>query len=166
MAKFPATIIIRHRRENLKKCSLRGLETRDDLDFYTYPNPTLPDLSNYCMLCVDAPELRGGESFGLFLLDATWRLAEVMERNLPLPPVRRSLPRFKTAYPRRQEEPFGLATVEALFAAHFILGRPVDGLLDNYYWKDDFIQLNHEWFNLPISSPRVPSSSIGCEARS
>ena len=140
MANFVQTIIVRHRRENRKKCSLRGLEKRPDLTFFTYPRCTLPDLSSYLLLTTDAPPLQPDETKGLMLLDGSWKMAARMERNLPLPTVRRSLPRVQTAYPRRQEEPYGLATVEALFLAYLILGRPVDGLLDHYHWKELFYQ--------------------------
>jgi len=57
MELFLPTVILRHRRENLKKCSLRGLEERADMRFYTYPTSTLPDLSSYVLLGMDAPTL-------------------------------------------------------------------------------------------------------------
>ena len=36
----------------------------------------------------------------------------------------------------------GLASVEALFAAYRILGRPTDGFLDHYHWAAEFLHLN------------------------
>jgi pre-rRNA-processing protein TSR3 len=36
----------------------------------------------------------------------------------------------------------GLASVEALYLAHHILGRPVEGLLDHYHWAAEFLELN------------------------
>lgn len=143
------TIILRHRRENLKKCSLRGLEGRTDLRFLTYPIDPLPDMSSYFLLAVGAPELtREDAQNGIFLIDATWNLAEPIRRQCPPLPMR-SLPAgFVTAYPRRQtgcEDPQkGLASIEALYLAHLILGRPVFNLLDNYYWKDAFLELNRK----------------------
>lgn len=144
----PPTVILRHRRENLKKCSLRGLENRSDLIFYTYPVDVLPDLSHYLLLKVGAPPLgEADRERGLFLIDATWRLAPIMEKQLPWKLETRSLPiGLKTAYPRKQTEcpnpDEGLASVEALYAAHRILGRPYETLLDHYYWKEYF--LHHE----------------------
>ena len=141
------TLILRHRRENLKKCSLRGLEKREDLRFFTYPKHPLPDLANYILLKVGSPELSPEDSDkGIFLIDSTWRLAPVMERQCKNT-FTRSLPAaFCTAYPRRQtacESPDeGLASVEALFLAHFILGKPTEGLLDHYHWKEAFLSLN------------------------
>ena len=147
---FPPTIILRHRRENLKKCSLRGLESRADFCFYTYPIDTLPDLSQYCLLSMDAPPLsEEDQDCGIFLIDATWRYAECMLRQLPQPHQfkQRSIPSgIRTAYPRRQEDcpdpEQGLASVEALYIAYRLLGRDTEGLLDNYYWKETFLNKN------------------------
>jgi len=58
----------------------------------------------------------------------------------------RSLHGFRTAYPRVSKHGTdpenGLASVEALFVAHHLLGRPTDGLLDHYRWAEEFLQLN------------------------
>lgn len=137
-------MILRHRRENLSKCSLRGLEKRDDLAFYTYPVHKLPDLSNYLLLQVGAPLLSiEDRDRGVLLIDGTWRLAEVMAKQLPLKLEARSLPsHFKTAYPRKPNPESGLASVEALFIAHRILGRSTENLLDHYYWKELFMKIN------------------------
>lgn len=142
---FSPTIILRHRRENLKKCSLRGLELRDDMRFYTYPSDVLPSLNGYVMLDFEAPLLTiDDQNLGLFLIDATWKYAEVMARQVKEPVLRRSLPKhYRTAYPRRQDDCIdpkrGLASVEALYIAYKILGRDVSGLLGNYHWKDQFL---------------------------
>lgn len=138
------TLLMRHRRENLKKCSLFGLEGRSDLHFLTYPKDPWPDLSSYLLLKVGAPTLTfADKEWGILILDGTWRLASLMERQCP-PIETRSLPwQFCTAYPRRQTEcpdpQKGLASVEALYLAHWILGRSVKGLLDRYFWKKKFL---------------------------
>lgn len=145
MISFMPTIILRHRRENLKKCSLRGLESRGDMQFFTYPQDSLPDLSHHLMLDLNAPPLSPADNhLGLFLLDATWRYAEVMARQITLPTIRRSIPsHFRTAYPRRQDDcsdpERGLASVEALYIAYSLLGHDTSGLLDHYHWKDQFL---------------------------
>jgi len=65
-----------------------------------------------------------------------------------LPPMeQRSLPSYlRTAYPRRQtgcpNPNTGLASVEALYAAFLILGRPTTTILDHYYWKNTFLSIN------------------------
>jgi pre-rRNA-processing protein TSR3 len=146
---FPKTVIVRHRKENLKKCSLRGLEGREDLYFSKYHTPILPNLEGYVLLDLEGPPLSSQDrDKGLVLLDGTWRYASKMRENIPflddLP--KRSLPLAYTAYPRRQEdcsEPErGLASVEALYLAYCILERDAEGLLDHYYWKDQFLQKN------------------------
>jgi len=143
---FPPTTILRHRRENLKKCSLRGLEPRADFRFFTYPGDPLPDLSGYVLLTLGAPELSEQDAGrGLFLIDGTWRYAAKMAAAIPKENLElRSLPAaLRTAYPRQQNDcpdpERGLASIEALFAAYKILGRDTAGLLDNYYWKDHFL---------------------------
>ena len=144
---FLPTYIMRHRKENLKKCSLRGLEGRDDCVFFTYTTAVLPDLSSYVVLAMNAPPLTAADAeYGLFLIDGTWRYAETMLKFVESKgPVRkRSLVSgYKTAYPRRQDDcpnpEEGLASVEALYLAYLTLGRNPEGLLDFYYWKDEFL---------------------------
>lgn len=150
MIPHPPTVVYRHRRENLKKCSLRGLEADKEFRFYTYPKHPLPPLKNYLLLAMDAPPLtKEDSSKGILLVDATWKLASVMLANVPLEGVvPRSLPtHFRTAYPRRQEDcqnpSEGLASIEALYIAFTLLGREADFLLENYYWRDSFLEKNH-----------------------
>lgn len=140
--------ILRHRRENLKKCSLRGLEGRPGLSFYTYPIDLLPDVSHCLLLKVGAPPLTTADAGrDLLLIDGTWRLAAIMEKQLPHPLEERSLPEgWRTAYPRKQTDcpdpKLGLASAEALFAACLALGQSTEGLLDRYYWKELFLKRN------------------------
>ncbi len=150
MQQFPKTIILRHRRENLKKCSLRGLESRADFQFYRYPTDPLPDLKDYILLTLKAPPLtKADDSNGLFVLDSTWRYADPMLRSIPAKEtmIERSLPAdFRTAYPRRQDDcsdpERGLASIEAIFAAYVVLGRDPAGLLEGYYWREAFLEKN------------------------
>ncbi len=121
-----------------------------DFRFFTYPQDELPDLSTYVLLTLDAPPLSIEDlDKGLFLIDGTWRYAELMQKQLPEPHLfqKRSLPgNFQTAYPRKQTDCLdpsrGLASIEALFAAYLILGRSTQGLLDQFYWKDQFLSKN------------------------
>ncbi len=138
------TLIIRHKKENLKKCSLRHLERDSSLIFKSYPTDQI-SFEGYLHLKVDAPTLSFADcNYRLLLIDATWRLAAKMEQVLSLPTHGRSLPRsLQTAYPRRQDQENGLASVEALYVAHLILGRPYEHLLNYYYWKEPFLAKNH-----------------------
>jgi len=148
-------IIIRHRKENLKKCSLRPVELSEPerLQFYTYPR----DFSksevffpkNAALLHIKGKELDSTMKRPLILLDGTWRYSEVMYTMIPsiqtLPTF--SLPvDWRTAYPRRQEDcddpTRGLASIEALYIACLITQRDTNGLLDGYYWKESFLELN------------------------
>lgn len=150
MQTFPATLVIRHRRENLKKCSLRGLEVRQDFIFTRYPEPNLPLLDGYMILALDAPPLTKTDAkLGLVVLDGTWRYAQRMQDNIPALSKleRRSLPSsLITAYPRRQDDcqdpERGLASIEAIYAAYVILGRNTEGILDLYHWKEEFLREN------------------------
>jgi len=145
------TLILRHRKENLKKCSLRSLEKRNDFHFVRYPCKVLPDLTGYCLLTIDAPLLsEQDKELGLFLIDGTWKYAQTMEKSIPkdAPLIKRSLPsHFRTAYPRYQtacsEPERGLASIEALYIAFLLTNRSCEGLLENYHWKEEFLNMNY-----------------------
>jgi pre-rRNA-processing protein TSR3 len=150
MSYYLPTIIWRHRKENLKKCSLKNLETRQDLLFFTYPKDPLPDLSNYIVLSLNhSPLTSEDKNKGLFFIDATWAYAQKMLEVVPNIKnlEKRSLPaNFQTAYPRKQTlcpcPEQGLATLEAIYLSYLITGRNVDGLLDHYHFKSDFLKKN------------------------
>ncbi|NGX50811.1 MAG: hypothetical protein K1060chlam2_00662 [Chlamydiae bacterium] len=148
MSLFLPTIIVRHRKENLKKCSLHGLETREDLHFYSYPTDPLPNSEGHLLLTMDgAPLSYEDRNNGLYLLDGTWKYAEVMHRQLKGRSIARSIPKeYRTSYPRKQPDcpnpERGLASVEALFIAYHILGHETAGLLDHYYWREEFLRVN------------------------
>lgn len=142
----PPTIIVRDGHENPKKCSVWPLRGLPGLVFLHYPLKQRPPLDGYIRLAAEGPELTAADAAcGILLLDASWRWAERMQRDfLDVPP--RSLQGFKTAYPRvskRGTDPDnGLASVEALFLAHHLLGRATTHLLDHYRWADEFLRLN------------------------
>lgn len=143
---FPITIIVRHTHENPKKCSILPLKGRPDLLFLNYPVRERPPLEGYVRLAADGPELSVEDTgYGLLLLDGSWRWAGAMTRDFAdVPP--RSLKGWKTAYPRSSkmgtDPDNGLASVEALYAAYHILGRPTAGLLEHYRWAEEFLRLN------------------------
>jgi len=147
------TLIFRHRRENLKKCSLRGLESRPDLQFLTYPPKTFPDLSSHILLHFEGPILSEEDRHApLLLIDGTWKYSASMLKNIEQKVIlqKRSLPaHFRTAYPRRQPDcPFpdrGLASVEALYIAYLLTKKDPTGLLDHYHFKDLFLEKNHSF---------------------
>lgn len=152
MQTFPPTTVIRHRKENLKKCSLRGLEKRNDFLFFTFPKDDLPIFENYVMLAMDGPVLSEEDrDRGLLIIDGTWRYAAQMVKAVDHSQkiIRRTLPsHFRTAYPRRQEDcpdpERGLSSLEAIYAAYSILCRDRSGLLDGYYWREQFLSQNSQ----------------------
>ena len=152
---FPPTLVIRHRKENLKKCSLRGLENRPDFSFLSYPIEELPSLDSYVLLTIDAPPLDSSDAQnGLLVLDATWRYAEKMfdwvQQKASIK-LRSIPPQCRTAYPRCQTAcPFPeqcLASIEAIYIAYTILKRDPSQLLDQYYWKEEFIRKNKSFLD-------------------
>ena len=88
----------------------------------------------------------GGVGLGLFVIDCSWRRLPRIGRAVVDAPTRRALPPLETAYPRKSrtfEDPRrGLATVEALYAASALLGRPDPTLLDGYRFAEAFLERN------------------------
>lgn len=142
----PITIIVRHPRENPRKCSVIPLQGREDIRFLPYPTIEPVALDGYIRLAADGPELSSADrQYGILLLDGSWRASNKMVTHFEAVPPR-SLHGWKTAYPRVSrfgtDPDNGLASVEALYIAYHILGRRVDGLLDHYHWGAQFLELN------------------------
>lgn len=143
---YPKTVLIIHPKEKRVKCSLEPLRGRPDLCFMDFSTKQPIELSGYVRLSVDGLPLTGADTkCGILLIDGSWRHAARMhEQFAAVPP--RSLAGFRTAYPRVSKlfhDPAeGLASVEALYIAYRVLGRPTDGLLDAYFWREQFLRLN------------------------
>jgi pre-rRNA-processing protein TSR3 len=143
---YPPTLIVRHTKENPRKCSVLPLRGRPDLIFLNYPVKERPLLEGYIRLAAEGPELTAADAArGVLLLDGSWRWAAGMTRAFAdVEP--RSLHGYQTAYPRVSklgtDPDNGLASVEALFVAYHILGRPTEGLLDHYHWRAEFLRIN------------------------
>jgi len=142
------TIIYRHRKENRKKCTLTPLEKSSDYLFLTYPTDTI-DHPDTLLLSLEGKELSTADrDKNLLILDSLWRYLPKMQKSLP-PLETRSLPKgFRTAYPRKQDDcqdpARGLASIEAIYIANTILQKEKDHLLDHYYFKKRFLELNNE----------------------
>lgn len=142
----PPTVIVVHPKERRSKCSVEPLRPRDDFLFFTFPDPVTAPLDGYIRLGLGGDVLTEADADrGLFVLDGTWKLAARMEPMFADIPIR-TLPPVETAYPRVSkvfDDPTGgLATVEAVYAALKIMGRDVEGILDDYHWKLPFLELN------------------------
>ncbi len=146
-ANHPPTIIVVHPKERRSKCSVEPLRGWDEFTFWKYPNPGDEPLDNYVRLGFGGPTISEADdgANGLLVLDGTWKLAGRMEAAFEDIPIR-SLPPTETAYPRKskiRDDPHGgLATIEAIFVAYQLLGRSTKGLLDDYYWRDRFLEMN------------------------
>jgi pre-rRNA-processing protein TSR3 len=138
------------------------LKGRADVVFLNYPARQPPALDGYVRLAADGPELSAADAgCGVLLLDGSWRWADAMERDFQhVPP--RALHGWRTAYPRVSklgtDPDNGLASIEALYLAYHLLGRPTSGLLDAYRWRDEFLRLNQ------LASEPRPSGSGPLEA--
>ena len=143
---FPPTIIVVHPKERRSKCSVQPLRGREGFVFWKFPRRGPEPVAGYVRLGLGGPQLTAADGeLGLLILDGTWRYAAAMERDYAEVPVR-SLGAWQTAYPRTSklfEDPAaGLATIEALVAAYVQMGRPIDGLLNGYQWREEFLAAN------------------------
>jgi len=144
----PPTIIVVHPKERKSKCTVQSLRARDDFLFWKFPRKEPDKLSGYFRLGMGGPQISEADAgSGLLVLDGTWRLAEKMEPDYEELPMR-SLPVWETAYPRVSKQfddpEVGLATIEAIFIAYHLMGYETEGLLDGYYWADEFLKRNRE----------------------
>jgi pre-rRNA-processing protein TSR3 len=143
---FPPTIIVVHPRENRAKCSVEPLRSRDGFLFWKHPQRGAESLDGYVRLGIGGEPLAPADrSLGLFVIDGTWKLAAEMEKAYADLPIR-SLHPWVTAYPRVSkifnDPTAGLATIEAIYAAYHQMSRSTEGLLNAYYWKDQFLTKN------------------------
>lgn len=138
-------VIIRHPRERRRKCTLSPLRHLPELTFINASPSLRFDASGFILLAPDAPPLSPRDPpLPLLLLDSTWQLLPSLNANLIGCPLPRSLPaNIRTAYPRiskiTTDPATGLASVEALFAARFLLNRPCLHLLRHYHWRLTFL---------------------------
>ncbi len=144
----PPTIIVVHPKERKSKCTVQPLRRRDDFLFWKFPRKEPEKLTGYVRLGMGGPQISEADAgSGLLVLDGTWRLAEKMEPAYEELPVR-SLPVWETAYPRVSKQfddpDVGLATIEAIFIAYHLMGYDTQGLLDEYYWAEEFLKRNQD----------------------
>ena len=142
------SIILRHPKERLSKCSLEPLRGKEGYTFFKAKAGLEVDVGGKIVLAVDAPPLSNRDSgHELVLLDSTWRLLPDLQRCLVGEPIYRSIPGdFITAYPRVSKIGYnpkgGLASIEALYLAIRLLGEDRPEMLNDYYWKEVFLDKN------------------------
>lgn len=147
------TLVLIHPKENLQKCSVWPVRDCPQLEVHRWTvgasNDLVGDGSDWVRLGLGGPPLTAEDGARrLLVLDATWRYAPVMEAEYARVPVR-SLPAgLVTAFPRRSklyaDPDAGLATIEAIDAAHRITGRSTQGLLAAYRWAAEWQDRNAE----------------------
>ena len=140
--------VVRHPRENVKKCSLRHLHGRPDFEFLTAVDGFSFDATGFILLEIDAPVVSPADAGKpILLLDSTWHLLPRVRAKITGNFIPRSLPSsIKTAYPRvskMHDDPHGgLATVEALYAALKFMGAPDFEIIKNYFFAEKFLKIN------------------------
>ncbi|MEM8711329.1 MAG: DUF367 domain-containing protein [Planctomycetota bacterium] len=141
-------LILRDPRESAKKCSLVPLRGTPGVEFREYDGDRTLDGGGRVLLD-PAGELISDADRGLplLVLDSSWRRLPKLAKTVVGETRRRRLPPLVTAYPRRSKDfddpSEGLASVEALYAALVLLGHTgIEFLLDDYRWKDEFLDRN------------------------
>ena len=87
---FPPTVIVRHRKENPRKCSILPLAGRSDVVFCHYPVKERPPLEGYVRLAkrylMKIDEIQGLVAEKRKILastDAQGKIAGLVRRNVP-----------------------------------------------------------------------------------
>ena len=145
--KYDVTVI-RHPRENLKKCSLRHLHEHPSFTFHKATDGFSFDATGFTLLDINAPAISIEDANRpILLLDSTWNLLPKVRAKVYGNYVARSLPpSILTAYPRvskMHDDPNGLATIEALYAALRAIGAPDISILKEYHFAKRFLEINN-----------------------
>lgn len=141
-------LIVRDARESTKKCTVAPLAGKPDITIRPWRRDRAIELPDVTFLHPDGEPLSPADAGRpLLLVDSSWHHLPQLLRDLRGNLTKRSIPAgFATAYPRKSrvfEDPTtGLASVEALFVALAILGDRRPELLDDYYFKDEFLKQN------------------------
>ncbi|MCO5143208.1 MAG: hypothetical protein M9962_08980 [Oligoflexia bacterium] len=143
--------ILIDKKENPHKCTIHPLKSREDFSIrYFSKNQKIQAFQADCLLHIDGQCLSNvSNNFqSLGLIDCTWRkVSGVLQRlEKPLPFLVKIPEGFQTAYPRKNQEgkdpSGGLATIEALFIAAAFCKKWDESLLDKYYFKQQFLDIN------------------------
>ncbi|MBE6412414.1 MAG: hypothetical protein E7036_07680 [Opitutales bacterium] len=139
--------VIRHPRENLKKCSLRHLHEHPNFTFHKAIDGFSFDATGFTLLEIDAPPISIEDANRpILLLDSTWHLLPKVRAKVYGNFVPRSLPpSILTAYPRiskMHDDPNGLATIEALYSALRAIASPDVSILKDYCFAKKFLEIN------------------------
>ena len=131
----------------MRKCSLTPLRGVEGIRFVDYRHDRRIWAGGRTLLHPQAEELTPLDGKGgLLIIDCAWRRVEKLLSTVEGEVHRRSLPVLQTAYPRRSKsypDPSrGLASIEALYAALFLMGRESPELLFGYPFAGEFLRSN------------------------
>jgi pre-rRNA-processing protein TSR3 len=149
------TFILYHPKERLSKCTLRPLWGRDGFTITTWPNTdVIPE--DVLLLHPDGKPITTADAGrAILLVDGTWRQALKMGKHLTHFEYR-SIPNFRTAFPRKSkvftDPDGGLASSEALFCAALLMGEHDESWLEGYYWREEFLARNKDYIEELIES--------------
>lgn len=148
--------ILIDKRENKRQCTIHPLRLRPDfsISYFDRGKSALPPLQSAVLLHTEGQSLEewGRENSrvnSVALIDCTWKKVPLVMARLtpPLPTLVKIPGSFQTAYPRKSKQEGldpegGLATIEALFITAAFLGNWDETLLDAYYFKSAFLEVN------------------------
>jgi pre-rRNA-processing protein TSR3 len=140
-------LILRDPRESTAKCSLTPLRGFPGVRFLTWKHDRRFDVGTRVLLHADGEEITAADAGRpLLLIDCAWRRVPTLLATCDGQLTLRRLPKLATAYPRKSltfaDPEQGLASIEALYAALALLGRPRADLLASYRWADGFLAAN------------------------
>ncbi len=140
-------LILRDPRESTAKCSLTPVRGFPGVRFLSWKHDRRFAVGERVLLHAEGElitELDAGRP--LLLIDCAWRRVPALLATCDGELTLRRLPRLATAYPRRsltfRDPDEGLASIEALYAALAMLGRPIPELLAGYRFADEFLRRN------------------------
>jgi pre-rRNA-processing protein TSR3 len=140
-------LILRDPRESTRKCSLTPLRGLPGIQFLTWKIERRFDVGSRILLHADGEEITAADAGRpLLLIDCAWRRVPQLLASCDGDLTLRRLPKLATAYPRKSltfvDPEQGLASIEALYAALALLGRPRADLMASYRWADEFLAQN------------------------
>jgi pre-rRNA-processing protein TSR3 len=140
-------LILRDPRESARKCSLTPLRGLERIRFASYDPARRLDAGGRILLHPEGRLLTPADAGrDLLLVDCSWRRVDRLLSTVAGELVPRRLPALRTAYPRASKQfadpAAGLASVEALYAALWILGERRPELLASYRWREQFLAAN------------------------
>lgn len=140
-------LILRDARESTAKCSLTPLRGFPGVKFLTWKHDRRFAVGSRVLLHAEGEVITERDAGLPFLLiDCAWRRVPSLLATCDGDLVLRRLPKLTTAYPRKsstfRDPDEGLASIEALYAALALLGRPTPELLHGYRFADEFLRRN------------------------